>query len=316
MPEMRQGKRIHLGAIAAAMWLPFATRLRNELDALATLSDELLAASTIEDHRDSHHRGGLVFVEPDWGWGSPTDDLRRLQIALIPRYDLWLERCRLIFMDAPEELREKLENKTSEIREWIARDGRAGGWGTGWDVPPNVEEAKGKLAGWWSETRALLAIVAPDSAGQRVIALPDTSALIDAFDFERYPAALGVAALDIFLVSAVLSELDTLKDQGRTPEVREKARAAGRAIKTIRGRGSLLQGVVLSPTVRVFSRPQEPDFSSLPGSLDRSVPDDRVLAAAFELQRHHATAAVILVTSDLNLQTKAELAQLPFAEPP
>lgn len=222
----------------------------------------------------------------------------------------------LIFADAPEELRRKLDEKSSWIREWFARDGRRGGWGSGWDIPPAIGEAKTKLAKWFVEIRALLDVVAPASADQRVIALPDTSALIDSVELERYPSTLGVDALDIFLVSPVLSELDGLKDQGKNQEVREKARAAGRAIKEISRRGSLLEGVALSPAVRVFSRPQEPKFDALPGSLDPSVPDDRILAAAFELQRQHATAAVVLVTGDLNLQTKAELAQLPFAEPP
>jgi predicted ribonuclease YlaK len=37
---------------------------------------------------------------------------------------------------------------------------------------------------------------------------------------------------------------------------------------------------------------------------------------AFELQREHPTAAVVLVTGDANMQTKAELARLPFVEPP
>ena len=35
-----------------------------------------------------------------------------------------------------------------------------------------------------------------------------------------------------------------------------------------------------------------------------------------EVQRAHPRASVCLVTEDLNLQTKAELAAVPFVEPP
>ena len=145
--------------------------------------------------------------------------------------------------------------------------------------------------------------------------LPDTSSLIDAPDFAAYRRAVGASA-DIYLVPAVLAELDSLKDQGKTQEVRDKARRAIRAIKSLRERGSLSAGVELDARLRVLSRPQEPHFDDLPGHLDRSVPDDRLLAAAFELQRDNPTAAVVLVTPDVNLQTKAEVLRIPFVEPP
>lgn len=92
--------------------------------------------------------------------------------------------------------------------------------------------------------------------------------------------------------------------------------AVGRAIRDLRQGGSLLISSEIQPGVRVFSRPQEPEFEAMPGRLDPTVPDDRILAAAFELQRGHPADAVVLVTGDVNLQTKAELARLPFAEPP
>jgi PIN domain-containing protein len=297
-------------------WEPFATRLRLELDALAKLGDQLLGASTIEDQRLRNRGGSFVFIAPDWAWGPPSDELRRLQIALVPRFDRWLQRCELIFATAPEELREKLGDKTSRMREWIARDDRIGGWGAGWDIPPTILEAKAKLRSWGSEVRALIEIVAPQTSDQRVIAVPDTSALVDAPDLGRYGSALGVNEVDVFVIAPVLTELDALKDQGKNPEIRAKARTAIGAVKALRDRGSLLTGVDLGNDVRVFSRPQEPKFDGLPGALDPSVPDDRILAAAFELQRDHSTAAVVLVTGDVNLQTKAELAELPFVEPP
>lgn len=300
--------------MTAMKWTPFATRLRREIDALEKLSEELLDKSGIEYRGDFNRGGNVVFIAPDWAWADPTDELRRLQMKLVPRFEEWRERYNLLFRTAPMELQEEAKETLGRIRVWLARDG--GGW-TGWDVPQNITKAKAIQAERFAKLRQLLDVVAPQSTESGpVIALPDTSSLIDAPDLGRYAKALRVPSLDLFLVPAVLSELDSLKDQGKTQDVREKARRAIGAIKSIRERGSLLQGVDLEGGVRVVSRPQEPRFDDLPGNLDRSVPDDRLLAAAFELQRDYPTAAVVLVTGDVNLQTKAELAQIPFAEPP
>jgi hypothetical protein len=297
-------------------WKPFAVRLREELEVLAKLSDELLAVSSIRDDRNINEGSRVVFVVPSFAWAPPTTDLRRLQMILVPRFDRWVERCRLIFTNAPEELRENLDGEIAHIREWLARDNALGGWGSGWDIPSSIEEAKVKQAGRFSAVRELLEVVVPHDAVARAIGLPDTNALIDAPDLELYAAALGVAELDVFVVAPVLAELDNLKAQGKTGDIRAKARHAIARIKEIRDQGSLRDGVEIGSGVRVFGRPHEPKLKGLPGSLDPAVMDDRILGVAFELQREFPAAAVVLVTGDINLQTKAEIAEIPFAEPP
>jgi PIN domain len=294
-------------------WVPFSSRLRDELDTLAAVADQLLDLSGIEYRGHRNQGRDYVIIAPDWAWAAPTDDLRRLQMKVVPRFEAWFERFRLLFRDAPEELRQQGDDLHGQIREWLARDGTA--W-SGWDVPKTIPEAKHGLAERFARLAGLIDVVAPATFEGGTIAVPDSSALLDNPDFERYPDALGIVQLDMYLVPGVLSELDALKDQGRTPEVRLKARAAGLAIKRVRQHGSLLTGVEVAAGLRIFSRPTEPRFDGLPGALDPASPDDRILASAFELQREHPTSAVVLVTGDINLQTKAELAQLPFAEPP
>ena len=49
--------------------------------------------------------------------------------------------------------------------------------------------------------------------------------------------------------------------------------------------------------------------------LDPDVPDDRILASALDLQARRPAATVVLMTRDLNLQTKAAAVAMPFAEP-
>jgi hypothetical protein len=293
-------------------WEPYSARLRSELEGLAALSDKLLDASSIEYRGDDNRGPYVTLIAPDWAWAKATDQLRRMQMDLVPKYDAWFERYNFLFKDAPDELRQLISEAHTAIRPWLARDGTD--WG--WDVPHTIAEAKAIQLERFAKLPKYLEVVAPEGASGGVLAIPDTSALMNAPDLTRYPAALGVTELDLYLVPGVLSELDDQKDRGRTPAARDRARAAGKAINDVRKAGTLLDGIEIQQGVRLFSRPQEPDFAALPGHLDPLVPDDRILAAAFELQRAHPTSAVVLVTADLNLQTKAELARLPFAEPP
>jgi rRNA-processing protein FCF1 len=278
--------------------------------ALSKLGDELLDASRIDYVGARNRGGGVVFIAPDWEWAKPTDDLRRIQMRLVPRFDRCFERLSLLFSDAPSELKDEIEEVREQIRDWLARDGKH--WT--WALPHDIESAGTLLRERFSKLAGFLDVL--PAAESPLLAVPDTSALIDVPQFERYSEVFGVDKLEIAIVSGVLSELDALKDQGRNQEVREKARIAVRAIKDLRQRGSLLDGVQVVDGMTVFSRPVEPVFDRLPGRLDPSVPDDRILAAVFELQRERPRGAVVLVTGDVNLQTKAELAGIPFVEPP
>jgi len=50
--------------------------------------------------------------------------------------------------------------------------------------------------------------------------------------------------------------------------------------------------------------------------LDPDNRDDRFIAITIEVIRQHPRSAVTIVTRDINLQSKAEVASLPFSEPP
>lgn len=60
---------------------------------------------------------------------------------------------------------------------------------------------------------------------------------------------------------------------------------------------------------------REVDARSILSSLDPASPDDRILAAALRLQSDNPAGVVVLVTADMNLQNKADVVGLPYAEP-
>jgi hypothetical protein len=89
-----------------------------------------------------------------------------------------------------------------------------------------------------------------------------------------------------------------------------------RRLKGLRDKGNLAAGVKLTNAITVQTQAREVDVRAVLDWLDPSVPDDRILAAALRLQSDHPAGGIVLVTSDLNLQNKADAAGLPYIETP
>jgi len=69
---------------------------------------------------------------------------------------------------------------------------------------------------------------------------------------------------------------------------------------------------------RVHLAPDSPKTSheEVPSWLDSENRHDRIVGSVLEIQCATPAAVVVLVTDDLNLQNKAEMAFIPWAEPP
>jgi predicted ribonuclease YlaK len=83
--------------------------------------------------------------------------------------------------------------------------------------------------------------------------------------------------------------------------VRERARKVSERIKEWRRRGPLARGVKVEGQVAVRAEACEPSFQATLSWLDATVVDDRIIAAALELQRRRPTDRVVLLTGDVNL---------------
>jgi hypothetical protein len=179
----------------------------------------------------------------------------------------------------------------------------------------SVAEIEPKASAALAEATALVA-ACYDGSGGLPVYVPDTNALLYNAALEKWQFA-DAPRFRIVLVPTVLRELDELKVNHRVEAVREKAERMIRTIKGYRARSALTEGVPLVSGVSdLLAVPVEPVFEATLPWLDAASADDRVLASFLEVTRRYPHSAVILVTRDLNLQNKAEFAQLPFTEPP
>ncbi len=285
---------------------PYASRLRADLAALKAELDGLLDRSTIQ----AVNADPMLITASNWRWGRSDSALTAARMSLLSRYISWFDRFRLLFPEPTRDISSKTSDAEEFVQRWLSRD-------KAFDhsIPQTIEQAKQKAARELAVLDDLIEIAA--EAGDKTLrVVPDTNALIRNPAVEDIATVVGSANYMVHIPTTVLSELDDLKDRGRTPELREKAEKVVRRLKGLRNRGSLAEGVTVAGMVRLRLEHREVEARSVLSWLDPTVPDDRIVAAALRLQSDHPSGAVVLVTADMNLQNKADAVGLPYAEPP
>lgn len=293
-------------------WRSYCEQLGHDLDDIESLMLELLDHSTILNVDPNRGQSDVFFVGAAiWGWARSDDVQTRLQMRGVERYGEWFSRFRLLFRTPTPEVRRRIKHGDEFARRWFERGHNDH------SIPRDIPTAKATAQKEFEGLRSLLAIACSDAAAPpALIAVPDTNALIDNPDLASYGQRLGQTEYQVRLVPTVLGELDELKRSGRTEQARDGARRADRMLKGLRDRGDVRSGVPVTKSVSAIFDVAEPRFDDLPAWLDPTVPDDRLVASALLLQASDPSTAVVLVTSDLNLQNKAAAVGLPHIEPP
>jgi len=279
--------------------------LREELEEIQQKLEELVKISPVRYH--DRHGGPFVIVgPPDYYFEKPIESQLRLQVDLKARYTQWYERFLLIYHEPPSEVEKKIKKAHDQISSWIELDRNH-------QITMNCEQNALESRRPFDSFFGLLDLL---NDGEGVIVIPDTNALITTPDPEDYQSVAERRDYIFMLMPTVLTELDRLSHFDRNEHLRDKAKKVISRIKGWRNQGSLTSGVTVHKTVTVTAVAKEPDMENSLGWLDREIMDDRIIASVLEIQNTHPSMAVILVTSDINLQNKAEAAKLPCAETP
>lgn len=285
---------------------PYLSRLRTDLAGIKADLNALLDISTIQYvNVDS-----MFITASKWRWGPSDAAASAARMSLLGRYISWFDRFLLLFLHPTPDISSKTKKADDFVRRWVTREGAFDH-----SIPRTIEEAKQVAATRLAVLDELLNIAA-HGEDQTLRVVPDTNALLRNPAVEDLGTAVGSTSYMVHIVTAVLAELDELKDRGRTPDVREKAEKVIRRLKGLRDRGSLAEGVTVAGQIRLRLEHREINAPSVLSWLDPAAPDDKILAAALRLQSDHPAGVVVLVTADMNLQNKADAVGLPYAEPP
>lgn len=284
----------------------YVENLRLKLQDIATLVHELLDNSTIK-HFFNEPGSGFFFVAPPNYWGEPSDKEQQIQLKIRPKYNRWIESFRIVTDNLSEPTKEKLKETDLFVNNWVNKHGED------WSVPGTTEEAKEKFdqeLKIYFDTLEML-----NSSGHKEnLVIPDTNSIISFPDPLTYKQITATDTFTLILVPTVLSELDELKVKSNNQEFKNKVKSAIKRIKGYRTQGSLLDGVKVHGTITVKMIATEPNFDKSISWLVDNNNDDRIIASSLEVLREFPSSQLIIVTGDINLQNKCEMANVPFGE--
>jgi hypothetical protein len=281
-----------------------SARVIDRLSDLNELFEELLLSHS--RIKPPERTPGMIWIGPE-SWLPLSPEGQRIQGRILRELDTLEPLVRALTHGAPDATRTEVGDALPVLRD--TADQSSGTWA---DSPEEV------LADVREKTATITAAIGKlyDPTPGETLVVPDANAVIwnPAIEDWRFD---GLEPFAVAFTSTLLSELDELKMRDKNESVREKAESAIRRIAGYRARGDLRLGVPLRTgvsTARMFSI--EPRFENTLPWLDPANRDDRLLAQAIEVMRAHPHSAVALVTLDINLTTKADLAEIPVIAPP
>ena len=283
----------------------FVEHLASELDTIKLTMFELLDNSRIKFWTDNYYSNVLI-IAPKQYWDNPSELEQTLQIKLKKSYGQWIETFRLFTENSPEASKQKIDQTNKFITNWIEKR-------SDWDIPNSIPEAKVKFDNEIRFFYDTLRIYSSTGESE-VIVIPDTNALIQEPEPKTYKRLTASERLTIIFLPTVLSELDELKIKSSNPDFQKKVKSVITRLKGYRQQGNLIDGVIVEKTIKLRMVASEPNFDKTLAWLDRENNDDRIIASALEIQRDNPSSAVCLVTSDINLQNKTEMARLTYLD--
>lgn len=256
---------------------------------------------------DPHSPLIIMSAYGDHSWNALPPEAKQIQAQLLPLVDRFSELMRSLVQNLPSAAQGDTLCDLKAARDAIEQNGETW-WKSRNEAVKGFSELIDQIV---SRLEAYCGI-----QSDRVHAVADTNALLENPDIERWLFD-GVTHFTVILSPSVLSELDQHKVNHRNEKVREKASTLIRKIKEYRRRGSLQDGVdIVKGRISLRSIAVEPNMSQSLSWFDASNTDDRFLATTLEVIRGDLSAATFIVTSDINMQNKAEMAGIPFREVP
>lgn len=283
----------------------FVEQLTTQLDSIKLTMFELLDNSRIKFRREDQY-SGIVVIAPTQYWDNPTEIEQTLQIKLKKNYGQWIETFKLFTENSPDDSKRKIDETHKFIINWIEKK-------SDWGIPNSIAEAKVKFENhikFYYDTLNLYS----SNGDREIIVIPDTNAIIQEPDPKAYKILTGSDKLTIVFLPTVLSELDELKLKSSNPDFQKKVKSVITRLKGYRQQGNIIDGVTVEKTISLKMVASEPNFEKTLSWLDRDNNDDRIIASALEIQRDNPSSAVCLVTSDINLQNKTEMARLSYID--
>lgn len=278
---------------------PASIRLRKRLDSIQNDLEQLIAGLKII--REAPIRG-VVNFGPQFYFDTPSPQACALQLQIKREYDQLIALLKVMLRGMTGELAAQFEEAEHCTRTWVELSENH-------DIGRTSRETIAAIKSHFRLMHKITDIIGAAGNGE-ILVVPDTNVLVGHPDPASYRKTVGSDSFILLLLPTVLAELDDLKNNHRNPDFREKVNSAIRRIKGWKAQGSLIRGVTVDKTITVRALADEPSMKDSLPWLDDLVQDDRIIASVLELQARKPNATVVLVTGDINLQNKSEVAAI------
>lgn len=282
-------------------------QLSADVDKIKELAKNFFQEKSSIIYERINYDGFFIAGRSDYKWAELDLEGKQLQAKLNTMYNHFYELGEVLVSNLPKESIQDFCESGSTITNYIQHIDQL------WEK--STQEVLDKFHQEIEKQIYVIQNMFDEKSGIHII-VPDTNALLDNYNFEKWNFEEFVK-FEIVILPTVLSELDKLKVYHGNKEARDKARSIITRIKEYRRRGRLTDGVpIIKNKISLRTLPYEPKFEGTLSWLDPYNNDDRFLASFIEIMKLHINSVVVMITSDINLQNKAEFARLPFIEPP
>jgi hypothetical protein len=248
----------------------------------------------------------FISMSGDYSYEPLPADAIPIQDRILKDFNIQINIIESLIIDSAEVHKKEINENKKIILRFILQDRRT--WAK------NIEDAIETLNKCISNIIRILNQLYPINDPIPIL-IPDTNALYYNTELQNWEFT-EFKKFTIILTPSVLKDLDKHKNEHSNESVRIKAHKLINMIKEYRRRGKLTEGIIIrKDRIDLIAIAIEPDFSKTLKWLDEKNDDDRLIAEAFEVVRSNCNRPAYIVTADINLQNKCEVADFSFIEP-
>jgi hypothetical protein len=249
----------------------------------------------------------LISFSGDYSFEDLPSEAIVFQNKLFKDFNSQMDIIDVLVINSPSQYKNEIKDNKNRILDYILQNQMLNERG--------IHEVVHNANQYFQKICNILIQLFPNS-NQIPLLIPDTNALYLNTEIEDWTFN-DFEKFTIILTPSVLRDLDKHKIEHKNDSIRTKASKLISKIKEYRRRGKLIDGIVVTKNkIDLKSVGIEPNFAMTLKWLDEKNEDDRLIAETLEIMRSYCNRPVILITADINLQNKCDVADLSYLEPP
>ena len=284
----------------------YISNMKHQLDIIKNSLIRFIKKQTlVETKADSI--AGLLTITPRYSFSLDLNiQLKNQQISLMNQFKQWEEHFLLILEVMPLQFRKEVNNILNFIQSRIELKHD---WLIEKTIKANVTYINKNISFLFE----IFNILEENKKGYMLVLDADILVSLEG-GLSSVKEKVGFKDFELVLLPSVLDEIKKIINSQFPKHIRENGEKIIAEIRELKKQGTLFEGVKFRDYM-IIVPPKESDFSNTLNWLDQSSLEDRIIAAVLAFEHTHHDKIVVLVTENINLQNKAEMASLPVIEP-